>query len=148
MTFEKRGEFQRVFYALVTMNMLSLCGFATVLLIIMASLKKYSKIFYLVLVIVSGVVFTGYILNSTIPLFEKMHSLTSSSGIPPEYTSTLFKSLGICLVSQFTADACKDAGETALAGKIELASKIAIATLSLPILEQIIASTTKILGVN
>ena len=98
--------------------------------------------------VVSGVVFTGYILNSTIPLFEKMHSLTSSSGIPPEYTSTLFKSLGICLVSQFTADACKDAGETALAGKIELASKIAIATLSLPILEQIIASTTKILGVN
>ena len=130
------------------MNMLSLCGFAIVLLIITAPLKKHSKGFYLVLVAVSGIVFIGYILSSAIPLFEKMNSLISSANIPAEYSSALFKSLGICLVSQFTVDACKDAGETALAGKIELASKIAIATLALPILEQIITSTTKILGVS
>lgn len=130
------------------MNIISICGFAVILLILAAPLKKQSKAFYLILVAVSGIVFIGYVLNSALPLFEKMRSLTSSANIPTEHTSALFKSLGICLVSQFTADACKDAGETALAGKIELASKIAIASLSLPILEQIITSTTKILGVN
>lgn len=130
------------------MNIISLCGFATVLLVISSALKTQSKAFYLVLVTMSGVVFIGYILSGALPLFEKMRSLISSANIPTEHTSALFKSLGICLVSQFTADACKDAGETALAGKIELASKIAIASLSLPILEQIVTSTTKILGVN
>ena len=130
------------------MNIISICGFAVILLILAAPLKKQSKAFYLILVAMSGIVFIGYILNSALPLFEKMRYLTSSANIPTEHASALFKSLGICLVSQFTADACKDAGETAMAGKIELASKIAIASLSLPILEQIITSTTKILGVN
>lgn len=130
------------------MNILSICGFSIVLLVILSALKKQSKAFYLVLVAVSGIIFIVYILRGALPLFEKMHSLISSSGIPQEHSAALFKSLGICMISQFTADACKDAGEAALAGKIELASKIAIATLSLPILEQIIASTTKILGMN
>ena len=130
------------------MNMLSICGLAIILLIISASLKNQPKVFYLVLVAVSGVMFIGYNLTGALPLFEKMRSLTSYANIPPEHTSALFKSLGVCLVSQFTADACKDAGETALANKIEFASKIAVATLSLPILEQIITSTTKILGVS
>ena len=128
------------------MNILSLCGFSVALLVISTSLKKQSTSFYLVLMAASGVIFVGYILSSALPLFEKMHSLISSANIPTEHSSALFKSLGICLVSQFTADACKDAGETALAGKIELASKITIAALSLPILEQIITSATKILG--
>ncbi len=130
------------------MNILSICGLAIILLIISVSLKNQSKAFYPVLIATSGVIFIGYILTGALPLFEKMRSLTSCANIPPEHTSALFKSLGVCLISQFTADACKDAGETALANNIELASKIAVATLSLPILEQIITSTTKILGVS
>ena len=35
----------------------------------------------------------------------------------------LFKTLGICFLAQFAADSCRDAGESALASKVELAGR-------------------------
>ena len=37
--------------------------------------------------------------------------------MPGEYGLILFKALGICLITQLASDACRDAGEAALASK-------------------------------
>jgi stage III sporulation protein AD len=46
--------------------------------------------------------------------------------------------LAVCYLTQLATDACKDAGETAIAGKLELAGKIAIVILSLPLFNSLV----------
>ncbi len=50
---------------------------------------------------------------------------------------TLMKLLGIAYLTEFAAQACRDAGETGIAAKTELCGKCALFLLSLPLLENV-----------
>jgi stage III sporulation protein AD len=58
----------------------------------------------------------------------------------------LFKTLGLCFLAQFAADSCRDAGENALASKVELAGKLAIVILALPLFEKITSTALALIG--
>ncbi len=128
------------------MNILSLCMVSIIAVAVSISLKKQLPAYHLILIVAIGIMITFYILNSSAPILGRIANLFSRSKIDPVYSSVFLKSLGICFVTQFASDACKDAGESALANKIELAGKIAIAVVSLPIFEEIIDISTKIVG--
>jgi stage III sporulation protein AD len=49
-------------------------------------------------------------------------------------------------LAQFAADACRDAGESALASKMELAGKITILILALPLFEKITQTAVGLIG--
>ena len=66
-----------------------------------------------------------------------IRQLLVATKIPLEYIEILFKTLGICFLTQFASDVCKDAGETALSSKIETAGKVIILIISLPLFERI-----------
>lgn len=128
------------------MSILSLCILSVIVATISISLKKQLPAYHMILIITIGIMITFYILNSSAPILVRIENLFCHSKIDPVYSSVFLKSLGICFVTQFASDACKDAGESALANKIELAGKIAIAAISLPIFEEIIDISTKIVG--
>lgn len=50
----------------------------------------------------------------------------------------LLKAVGAAYVTDFTAQLCRDAGETSIAEKTELAGKVVIFLMALPILEQVL----------
>ena len=50
------------------------------------------------------------------------------------YLHALMKMIGITYVGQFSAGLCKDAGYSAIAGQIEIFSKLSILAISMPIL--------------
>ncbi len=59
-------------------------------------------------------------------------------GIFPElsgYITVLMKVLGIAILTQLTSDMCRDAGESALASKVEFSGKIIITAAVLPVME-------------
>ena len=58
---------------------------------------------------------------------------------------TVLKSLGICYITSFSADMCKDFGQTSLAGKIELAGKIAVVVISIPLINEILNSALELI---
>ena len=66
-------------------------------------------------------------------------------GIPSEYAQILFKCLGICLITQFASDSCKDAGESSLGTKIDTAGKIALVVISLPLMEKLVETATSLI---
>ena len=61
----------------------------------------------------------------------------TAGGISDTYVSIVFKALGVCLLTQLAADACRDAGETGLAAKAELTGKFALLTLALPLFRKV-----------
>lgn len=71
------------------------------------------------------------------PVVEKINEIFNRTGIENEYLTILFKSAGICYVSQFACDVCKDNGENLIASHAELAGKIALIVISLPLVNNL-----------
>lgn len=79
-------------------------------------------------------------------VIDKITLLTLETGVNTNYTGTLLKSLGICFICQFSSDICKDAGQNALSSKVELAGKIMILILALPLIDEVLSTATSLLS--
>ncbi len=71
------------------------------------------------------------------PIAETIRNIYSRAGADEEYLTVLFKALGICYITQFACDICKDSGENALASQAELAGKISLMIIALPLFESL-----------
>ncbi|MBE5041120.1 stage III sporulation protein AD [Ructibacterium gallinarum] len=74
-------------------------------------------------------------LRAALAMFE---DIAAQAGIENQFLRLVIKIIGIAYICQFSAEICRDAGESSMAGKIELAGKLMILTLSMPIIYQIL----------
>jgi len=71
------------------------------------------------------------------PIAETVRDIYERAGAEEEYLTVLFKALGICYITQFACDICRDSGENALAVQAELAGKLSLIILALPLFESL-----------
>ena len=72
------------------------------------------------------------VLSGVTDVLDFATDFIDQSGIGNENLQLVLKAVGICYITQFASDLCADAGEVSLAGKIELAGRIGILVISLP----------------
>lgn len=120
------------------MNIFSIAGIGIVVTVICIILKQYKPEFAMLVGVIGGIFVFGIILSQISPVFNIINSLLDKLAISNEYTKILFKSLGICYITQLAVDVCSDAGEVAVANKIGLAGKVAILILALPMFNNIL----------
>lgn len=128
------------------MNIFAISGVALIATILSIVFKKYNPEYSLFLSLITGILIFGLILLKISPAVIQIKGLISYAGIPIEYAYILIKTLGICFITQFSSDCCKDAGESALATKVELAGKITILIIALPLFERIATTASKLIG--
>ena len=66
--------------------------------------------------------------------------------IDTAYLTVMLKVIGVAYLAQFASDLCRDAGEGAVAGKVELAGRVLILALCLPVLAAILELIGSILS--
>lgn len=128
------------------MNIVSIAGIAVCAAVVAAMLRRYHQEYAALLGIAAGIVILLEILSSIAPALRQIRTLLASSGLSTDYAVILLKTLGICFLTQFAADSCRDAGENALACKMELAGKISIVILALPLFEKIAETASGLIG--
>ena len=128
------------------MNIIGIVGTALIAAIFAVTLKRYNQEYAVIISIIAGVVILVEILRNISPAVREITTLLSGVGLTQEDGLILFKTLGICFLAQFAADSCRDAGESALASKVELAGKISILVLSLPLFEDIAQTALGLIG--
>ncbi len=74
-----------------------------------------------------------------------LKKLASDANINLVYVETILKIIGIAYIAEFGAQITRDAGQSAIAAKIELAGKIIIITIAIPILKVIIETVLRLL---
>ena len=94
----------------------------------------------------AGVLVAVVLLRQMLPLLTSLRQMLDAGAFPSAYLAVVLKAAGICLVTQLTADTCRDAGETALAGKAELAGRILILLTAVPLFEDILALVTALVN--
>ena len=99
--------------------------------ILAVMLKKYNPEYSILISLGAGALLLWMILSKISPAISQIRELISAAGISGEYGVILLKTLGVCFLTQLSADSCRDAGEGALAAKVELAGKLFIVILAL-----------------
>jgi stage III sporulation protein AD len=71
--------------------------------------------------------------------------LADKANISQMYLNTILKIIGIAYITEFGSQVCRDAGEGAVAGKIEFAGKIMIMVMAIPIIALVLDTITRLI---
>lgn len=121
----------------MNMNVAGIAGAALIAAVFAALLRKSNGEYAMVLRIAAGVLIILEVLQAVVPALQQISALLQTAGVSGEYTGILLRTLGITFLTQFAADACRDAGESALASKVELAGRVSILVLALPLFAKV-----------
>ena len=116
---------------------------AVLIITILKSIKKDD--FALVVTIIAAIVLFTLVLTKLESITNLLNSLVEKSGINKEYLTLLLKVTGISYVIELATNICKDAGNSAIASKVEMLGKISIVVLTIPILTSVISTILNIL---
>jgi stage III sporulation protein AD len=122
-------------------------GLALVTTIMLLILRQEKPVMAIILSIVFSIVIFTFLMGKMTSIINVMSDLTKRAGINYFFLSTLLKILGVAYLAEFAAAICQDAGEQAVAKKVEFAAKIIIAVLALPIMVAILESLLELMPV-
>ncbi len=113
--------------------------------VLSALLKNHKSEYAIALVIISGTIFFTYIINVVSRIFEYLINICSAYGVDTIYFEILIKTLGISYICEFAAALCRDSGESAVAVKIDIAGKVTIILMTLPLFKSFIDTIIKLM---
>ncbi len=116
-------------------KILAVCIIAAAICII---LKPKNNEYALFVTLGAGALIFTVIFKNIFSTFSEVEKMLSSYGVEAEYFKVALKALGIGYITSFAADSCRDAGQSALASKAELAGKCAVWMLSLPLVVSVL----------
>lgn len=120
------------------MNILSICVLAVTTVILIVTLRPKNGEIAVMLGISCSVIILLSVLSKASGIISTVNNIISVSGISTSYVVILLKVIGICLVTEFAVNTCKDAGSQSLASNISLAGKIMVTVTSLPLYADIL----------
>lgn len=120
------------------MEIIKIVAIAIVCALLCAVLKQYKPEYAIVVQLAASVLILLLVASAMGDLINAIRELIDGSGIDTGYLTLLLKALGAAILTQLAADACRDSGETALSNKVELAGKVTILLLCLPLVKAMI----------
>src|SRR4051812_12412313 len=120
------------------MEMIQIVGLGLAATILIAVLKGRSPQIAFLLALLVGVFIFIFLLDKIGLVITMLQRLSVQAGIEMIFLQTILKIIGIAYIAEFGAQIAKDSGEGAIASKIELAGKVLILVLALPIIQRVI----------
>lgn len=80
-----------------------------------------------------GIIFT-FILVKLETIIQVISQISGYISVNSQYIGILVKVIGVSYICEFSSSLCKDAGYSAIASQIEIAGKLTILVMSMPIL--------------
>lgn len=100
-------------------------------------LKKEHREYSIAIIIITGFIILYICLSSLTVVVSNIKVIIEKSGINDTYYLMILKVIGIAYISEFVSTILSDADETALAKKVEMAGKIIIFIMVIPVFSYI-----------
>ena len=127
------------------MDILQIVGFCVVAAVVLTVIRRdRPEIALQVGLAVAAVVFL-MIADRLLGVLTVLRDLAVRSNVNLMYLNVVLKIIGVAYVAEFGAQICRDANESAIAGKVELAGKVIILTLAVPIVIAVMEAIIKLL---
>ncbi|MDQ0197351.1 stage III sporulation protein AD [Neobacillus ginsengisoli] len=106
--------------------------------------EQKPNIAFLLVVFVGCTIFL-FLVDKISEIINMLEKLAVNANVNMVYVETILKIIGIAYIAEFAAQITKDAGQGAIASKIELAGKILILAMAIPILTVMIETIIKLI---
>lgn len=127
------------------MEIIKIIGIGLIALIIIILLKQYKPEFAVYVSLIAGTLILMLAIDKLAGIISLLQSLANKASINTEFLTLLIKITGIAFLSEFAVSICKDAGEAAIASKMEIGAKLIIISMSIPIISSLLEIILKIL---
>ncbi len=113
---------------ILKISVIAICG--VILAIILKNIKSDLAVFVSIAI---SLVILFYIFSRLSGIISQLKELAGLIPIGKEYILILIKITGITYMTQIASDICRDNGHSAIAGQLEIFSKLSIAVISMPV---------------
>jgi len=127
------------------MDIIKIIGIGLISLIIIIIIKQYRPEFTIYVSIIAGILIITLCMDKLSGIINMLTTLSNKTGLNSEYLYILLKITGIAILTEFAVSICNDAGESAIATKVNLGGKIIIISISIPIIVALLELIVKIM---
>ncbi|MBQ2836111.1 MAG: stage III sporulation protein AD [Clostridia bacterium] len=126
-------------------EIIKIIGIGLVALVIIIILKQYRPEYAIYVSIIAGILILFLAMEKLSSVINLLQSISDKTFINKQFLGILLKITGIAIITEFAVSVCSDAGEKAIASKIEIGSKVVIITMSIPIISSLLELIIEIL---
>lgn len=127
------------------MDIIKLIGIGLIALVIIIIVKQYKPEFAIYVSLAAGILILSMTFDTISQIINLIESYSQKVSISNKFIVVLLKITGIAILAEFATSICKDAGETAIATKIDIGSKVLIIASSIPIISSLLEVILKVL---
>lgn len=128
------------------MDIFQIAMIALIGVIATQTIKTIKPDFAIYIVLVTVIIIFSLAVDKLMAVFAFIENIYGNITYGKTFFPIIIKVLAVAYIADFTAQICKDSGEGAIAGKVELAGKIMIFYLAIPILVAILELINSILS--
>lgn len=126
-------------------EIVKIIGIGLIALVIIVILKQYRPEYAVYVSIIAGILILFFAIEKISGIINLLQSISDKTYINKNFLGILLKITGIAMLTEFAVSVCSDAGENAIASKIEIGSKVVIITMSMPIITSLLELIIEIL---
>lgn len=127
------------------MDIAQVLAFAIVVVVLTVTVRRERPEMAVLISIFAGVVILIKILAPLGEAVGALSDLAVKAQVERYYLDTVLRIVGIAYLAEFGAQVCRDAGEGSLAGKVELAGKVLIVVLAVPVIGAVVQVVLRLL---
>lgn len=127
------------------MDIIKIICIGLIALIVIIIIKQYRPEFAVYVSLIAGALILLLILDKMSGVINLLTNLANKTSINKDFIFLLIKITGIAFLTEFAVSICKDAGESAIATKIDMGGKVMIVAISIPIISSLLETIVKIL---
>ena len=126
-------------------EIIKIIGIGLIALVIIIILKQYRPEYAIYISIIGGILILFLAVDKLSGIINLLQSIADKTFINKQFLGILLKITGIAIITEFAVSICTDAGEKAIATKIEIGSKVIIIAISIPIISSLLELIIEIL---
>ncbi len=126
-------------------EIIKIIGIGLIALVIIIILRQYKPEYAIYVSMIAGILILFLAVEKITGIINLLQSISDKTYINKSFLSILLKITGIAFLTEFAVSVCSDAGEKAIASKIEIGSKVIIITMSIPIITSLLELIIEIL---
>jgi stage III sporulation protein AD len=129
----------------IGVEIIQIVGLGLIATVLSLVIKEQKPLFSFMLAAFTGIVIFLFLIGKISAIIQVLSGLALKSNINMVFLKTILKIIGVAYIAEFGAQIIRDAGQEAIASKVELAGKILIMVMAIPIITVIIETVMKLL---
>ena len=132
----------------MTIDLFQVAVFCLVATMLALVLRQYRPEYAVFISLACSIVAVLYLLQGVAQVAEELGRLLEDTMLPGELVHVVMRCLGVCILTELAAQTCRDAGEQAIGAKVELAGKVTLVLVSLPLFQRLLQVAGALLRVG